>query len=44
MDEISEATLDDLDLIEENASSLPTYSEVIMTDYEAVAGKTAPEF
>lgn len=44
MNEKSENILDDMDLIEEYASPLPTYSEVITTDYEAVAGKTAPEF
>jgi hypothetical protein len=44
MNENKESTLEDMDLIEENASTSPTYTSVILTDYEAVAGKTAPEF
>ncbi|HEX8592044.1 MAG TPA: hypothetical protein VF682_01995 [Pseudomonas sp.] len=44
MSEDTENTLEDMDLIEENASPSPTYHSVILTDYEAVAGKTAPEF
>ncbi|WP_263268726.1 MULTISPECIES: hypothetical protein [Pseudomonas] len=44
MNENTESKLEDMDLIEENASPLPAYNSVILTDYEAVAGKTAPEF
>lgn len=44
MNEKTESTIEDMDLIEENASPLPTYTPVVLTEYEAVAGKTAPEF
>ena len=44
MNENTESKLEDMDLIEENASPVPAYNSVILTDYEAVAGKTAPEF
>lgn len=44
MNENNESKLEDMELIEENASPSPAYSPVVLTDYEAVAGKTAPEF
>jgi hypothetical protein len=44
MNDNDESQLEDMDLIEENTTTSPLYSPLVLTDYEAAAGKTAPEF
>lgn len=44
MNDNDENQLEDMDLIEENTTTSPLYSPLVLTDYEAATGKTAPSF
>lgn len=44
MDESIEVDVQELELIEDNAATTPVYTPLVVVDYEAAAGKTAPEF